>query len=245
MEFTNKVALITGASTGIGKAVALQLAEDGATLILLDVNFEKLETVKQELKPLTEQVYIYRCDISNEALVKDVVADALTRVGKIDILINNAAIWRSFYDFIDLPTEEVKRIFDVNVMGTFYTTQAVLPGMIEQGYGKILNVASVAGVYGNARMSHYSASKAAVIAMTQALAKEMAGKGILVNAVSPGTVSPAERDDMDYSEPNELSHLGRTGTDRENANLICFLVSDKASYVTGQNIQIDGCRKKI
>ena len=129
-------------------------------------------------------------------------------------------------------------------MGVVYFTQAVLPKMLENKYGRIINVASVAGVYGNAMMAHYSATKGAVIALTKALAKEVGDKGILVNSVSPGSVSPAECDDIDYTQESPLSYMGRTGSDRENANLICFLASDEASYISGQNIQIDGCRKK-
>ena len=120
----------------------------------------------------------------------------------------------------------------------------VLPKMLENGYGRIINVGSVAGVYGNANMVHYSATKGALISMTKALAKEVTDKGVLVNCVSPGSVSPSGNKDMNYFENSELSFMGRTGTDMENANLICFLASDEASYISGQNIQIDGCRKK-
>lgn len=116
--------------------------------------------------------------------------------------------------------------------------------MLENRYGRIINISSVAGVYGNANMVHYSATKGAIISFTKALAKEVADKGILVNSVSPGSVSPSENVNMDYFENSELSFMGRTGTHMENANLICFLASDEASYITGQNIQIDGCRKK-
>ena len=130
-------------------------------------------------------------------------------------------------------------------MGTVYVTRAVLPSMLAQHYGKIINVASVAGVYGNANMAHYSATKGAIISFTKALAKEVCESGVLVNAVSPGTVSPSENDDIDFHKPSSLSYMGRTGTDRENADLICFLVSDRAGYISGQNIQIDGCRKNI
>lgn len=129
-------------------------------------------------------------------------------------------------------------------MGVVYCTKAVLPKMLENSYGRIVNVASVAGVYGNANMVHYSATKGALIAMTKALAKEVTDKGVLVNCVSPGSVSPSGNKDMNYFENSELSFMGRTGTDMENANLICFLASDEASYISGQNIQIDGCRKK-
>ena len=117
--------------------------------------------------------------------------------------------------------------------------------MLENAYGRIINVASVAGVYGNAKMAHYSATKGAVIAMTRALAKEVTDQGVLVNCVSPGSVSNSQNEDIDFFSPSELSFMGRTGTDRENANLILFLASDEASYISGQNIQIDGCRKKM
>lgn len=245
MNFQNKTALVTGASVGIGRAAAQLLAENGASLILLDVNYEKLEAVKEELRAYTESVLIYHCDISDEARVGEVVADALAQCGRIDILVNNAALWRCSSNFVDTPTEEWRRFFDVNVMGTVYVTKAVLPSMIAQHYGRIVNVASVAGIYGNRKMAHYSATKGAVISFTQSLAKEVVNDGILVNAVSPGSVSPSSNEDIDFSQPTELSYMGRTGTDRENADLICFLASDRAGYITGQNIQIDGCRKRL
>lgn len=245
MNFHKKIALITGAAVGIGRAVALELAECGADLILLDVDFEKLESLKEELKGYKSDVLIYLCDVSDEHRVNEVVADALSHFSKIDILVNNAALWRCWARFVDTPIEEWKKFFDVNVMGTVYVTHAVLPGMIGQGYGRIINVASVAGVYGNANMAHYSATKGAIISFTQALAKEVCENGVLVNAVSPGSVSPSENEDVDFCQPTPLSYMGRTGSDRENADLICFLASDRASYICGQNIQIDGCRKKI
>jgi 3-oxoacyl-[acyl-carrier protein] reductase len=183
--------------------------------------------------------------VSNEVRVGEVVADALQRFEKIDVLINNAALWRDRFSFVDAPADVWKKYLDINVMGTVYVTKAVLPCMIAQSYGRIVNVASVAGVYGNAKMAHYSATKGAVISLTKALAKEVVGNGVLVNAVSPGSVSSSKEKDVDFYAPSELSYMGRTGTDRENANLICFLASEEASYITGQNIQIDGCRKKL
>ncbi len=245
MNFNKKIALITGAAVGIGRATALKLAEYGANLILLDVNFEILASLKDELKSYASDVLIYSCDISDEKRVNEVVADALSHFGRIDILVNNAALWRYRSEFVDTPIDEWKKYIDINIMGTVYVTKAVLPTMLEQSYGRIINVASVAGVYGNKGMSHYSATKGAVISLTKALAKEVCEKGVLVNAVSPGSVSPSENNDVDFYKPTQLSYLGRTGTDRENANLICFLASDQASYICGQNIQIDGCRKTI
>ena len=245
MDFQKRIALITGAAVGIGRATAVEMAKRGADLILLDLNEEALQKVAGEVGEYGRRVLTYLCDISDEARVCEVVADALKQMGKIDILVNNAAVWRLMSEFLDTPTEEWRKYFDINVMGTVYVTKAVLPNMVEQGYGRIVNVASVAGVYGNARMSHYSATKGAVISFTKALAKEMATHGVTVNAVSPGTVTSSKLDDMEITQPSELSYMGRTGSDRENADLICFLASDQASYISGQNIQIDGCRKKI
>ena len=245
MDFKGKVALITGASVGIGRATALEMARFGAKLILLDIDFEKLQAVKEELKVYTEDAYIYHCDISDEARVIEAVSDGVKKLGKIDILVNNAALWRQRTAFLETDQAIWDKYFNVNVMGTVYVTRAVLPFMVEQKYGRVINVASVAGVYGNKGMACYSATKGAVISFSKALAKEMAANGITVNAVSPGSVSPADKEDIDFFQPSDLCHMKRTGTDRENADLICFLASDSAAYVTGQNIQIDGCRKSL
>lgn len=245
MKFQGKVAMITGASVGIGRAVALCLAEQGADLVLLDIDTDGLLRVGEAVKKYGGRVLTYDCDVSNEERVNEVTADAAERLGKLDILVNNAALWRDRASFAESSSELWRKYLDVNVMGVYYCTRAVIGGMLENGYGRIINVASVAGVYGNAKMVHYSATKGALIAMTKALAKEVADKGVLVNCVSPGSVSPSQNEDIDFFKLSELSFMGRTGTDRENANLILFLASDEASYISGQNIQIDGCRKKL
>ena len=244
-DFTGKTALITGAGAGIGRATAIKFAQNGAKVAIVDVNAEKLEFVKKEILTYTKDVVALKCDISNGSAVYETVKKAEDTFGCVDILINNAAIWRDCSSVLDTPIEEWRRYFDINVFGTVHCIKAVLPKMLENGYGKIVNVASVAGVYGNANMAHYSATKGAVISLTKALAKEVVGRGISVNCVSPGTVSPGDNPDMDFYEKDERSYICRTGTDNENAGLICFLASDDASYIVGQNIQIDGCRKKI
>lgn len=244
MDFKGKTAMITGAAVGIGRAVALLMAEGGADLLLLDLNKEKLDLVCRELKAFDVRVIARVCDVSREEAVTAAVKDGLQQFGKIDILVNNAALWRYKAPFTEVSSEKWKQYLDINVMGVVYCTQAVLGGMLERGWGRIINIASVAGVYGNAGMVPYSATKGAVISMTKALAKETTARGVLVNAVSPGSVSSSEDPNIDAYTPSQLSFMGRTGTDRENANLICFLASDAASYISGQNIQIDGCRKK-
>ena len=244
MNFNDKTVLITGAAVGIGRAAAIKFAQGGANLVLTDINIKALESVKEEIETYTKNVLTIQCDVSDEERVYATVKEAESVFGKIDILINNAALWRCWAPFTDISSDEWRKFIDVNIMGVVYCTKAVLPKMLETSYGRIVNVASVAGVYGNANMVHYSATKGALIAMTKALAKEVTDKGVLVNCVSPGSVSPSGNKDMNYFENSELSFMGRTGTDMENANLICFIESDEASYISGQNIQIDGCRKK-
>ena len=245
MRFTGKTAVVTGAARGIGRATALKFAMEGARVVALDVNTEELARLKGELEEYTKELMCLECDISDEQRVYEVANEAIKKFGKIEILVNNAALWKYHCPFVDVPTDTWKKFFDVNVMGTMYVTKAFLGNMIENGYGRIINVASVAGVYGINRMAPYSATKAAVIAMSKSLAKEVVKKGVLVNCVSPGSVSPGENLDYNYSVESALPFMGRTGTDMENANLICFLASDEASYISGQNIQIDGCRKTM
>ncbi len=244
MEFMNKTAVVTGAAMGIGRATAILLAQGGANVALVDMNAEKLEIVKEELKDYADHVMTLVCDVSDEASVNETIAQVNERFGRVDILVNNAALWRCWSSFLETPIEDWKRFVDVNVMGVVYFTRAVLGQMIEKNYGRVINIASVAGVYGNANMAHYSATKGAVISFTKALAKEVTHLGITVNAVSPGSVSPARTPDINYYEDTDMAFIGRTGSPRENAELICFLASDKSSYISGQNIQIDGCRKK-
>ena len=243
MDFKGKTVLVTGAAVGIGRACAHRFANYGAKVALVDINGEQLETVKKELEGFEAMTFV--CDVSDEASVNRVVKECEKVFGSVDVLVNNAALWRSFKDFCEISTEEWMQFLNINVMGTVYFSRAVLPSMCEKNFGRIINVASVAGVYGNAAMAHYSATKGAVIAMTKAIAKEVAEKGVTVNSVSPGSVSPAAEADMDYTKETPLSYMGRTGSDNENAELICFLASKEASYISGENIIIDGCRKKI
>lgn len=245
MRFAGKTAVVTGAARGIGRAVVLKFAMEGAQVVALDINTEELERLKGELGEYTKDFLCLECDISDNARVNEVAKEALEKFGKVDILVNNAAMWKYHNAFLETPNDVWQKFFDVNVMGTMYVTKAFLGNMIEKGYGRIINVASVAGVYGINTMAPYSATKAAVIAMTKSLAKEMAKKGVLVNSVSPGSVSSGENLDYNHYTESALPFMGRTGTDMENANLICFLASDEASYISGQNIQIDGCRKTM
>ena len=244
MNFTGKTALVTGAAVGVGKATAIQLASYGANVVLVDRNEEALAKAKAEI-PQQDRVMTVVCDVTDAEAVSACVAAAIERFGAVDILVNNAGIWRTWASFLDTSIEDWKQYIDVNVMGTVYFSKAVLPGMLERGWGRIVNVASVAGVYGNANMVHYSATKGAILSFTKALAKEVADRGVTVNSTSPGMVNTSKDPDIDATQPNSASYVGRTGSARENAELICFLASEKAAFISGQNDLIDGCRKSI
>lgn len=243
MQSKKRNAMITGAAVGIGRATAIKFAEKGINLVLVDLDRAGLEATAKEC--LGVEVIIKALSVTDEKAINNLVTEVYEKLGNIDILVNNAAIWREYKDFLTLSAESWKKMLDVNIMGTVYPTRAVINKMLEQKWGRIINVASVSGVYGIANMTHYSATKGAVIAFTHALAKETTGSGVLVNAVSPGTVSPSDNLDISYTEPNAMSYSERTGSDEENANLIAFLASEEASYISGQNIINDGCRKKL
>ncbi len=242
MDFKGKTILITGASVGIGRATALKFAEYGADVAMLDLNGERLQKTAQEVAAFGGRVLPITVDVSDEQAVKSACRYAEKEFGKIDVLINNAGIWRVYTKFTEMDSDVWRKMMDVNVLGTVYVTQAVLPNMLARKYGKIVNVASVAGVYGNPTMTAYSATKGALISFTKALAKEVAAKGVVVNSVSPGTVNSSKNDDIYATEKSDACFSARTGSQAENANLICFLCSDLAPYVCGQNVQIDGCR---
>ena len=237
MDFKGKTAFVTGAAKGIGRATAIGFAKGGANLILADI--ADLTEAYEQVKEINENVMKINFDISDEAAARSAVAEALEKFGRIDILVNNAGIF-PLSEFISSSSEQWKKVIDINVLGTMYLSHAVLPSMIENGYGRIVNVGSVAGVYGLSWFVDYSASKGAVISFTKALAKAVSGKGVTVNCVSPGSVAKKGSDSM-----KDFSFVGRAGTYEEIANVILFVASDAASYVSGQNYLVDGCRKQM
>ena len=237
-DFSGKTALITGASAGIGRATAIYFVKQGANVVLLDLDVEKLKQLSNELKPYGQKILFYECDISQEERVTEVCEDALSRVGSMEILVNNAGLWNSFCEFSKSSSKDWKRKIEVNILGTMYVTRAIIPSMIANGYGRIINIASVSGVYGIPTMADYSMTKGAIISFTKALAKEVMANGITVNSVSPGTVSNTAKD-------CDKCYAGRFGLYEENADLILYLASENAGYISGQNYIIDGCRKWV
>ena len=240
MNFSGKTAFVTGAARGIGKAIALGFAKRGANVVITDILAEELSKTEKEIEETGARVKSIVLDVTDEASVKNAVEESIREFGQIHILVNNAGIYIS-HDFVTSDSSIWKRTFDVNVLGTMYPTHSVLPHMIERGYGRIVNIGSVAGIYGISCFVDYSASKGAIIAFTKALSKLVADKGITVNCISPGSI--------DVHGGNcpmpEHSFMGRAGTPEELASAVLFAASDEASYMTGQNIPVDGCRKKM
>ena len=241
MNFNKKNAFITGAGKGIGRAIALGLAKKGANLVLIDINQDNLETTTKLAADYGIEVLPLVLNVSDESAMRQAVAQAIDHFGQIHILINNAGIM-PIRDFETTTSTDWKQVIDVNILGTMYPTHALLPHMLEKGYGRIVNIGSVAGHYGIGYFVDYSMTKGAIIAFTKALAKSVTSKGITVNCVSPGSISA--NFDGKYTS-NDLSFIGRNGTPEECANLVIFLASDEASYISGQNYLVDGCRKKI
>lgn len=239
-DFLGKTALVTGAAVGIGRATALMLASRGADVIIVDIDADSLSSVKGSIEAMGGRAASYVCDVSDEDRVNEIAKEVLCTYGKLDILINNAGIFRDDnIPFAEQNSSIWRRKVDVNIMGTLYFTYAFLHSMLERGYGKIINLASVAGKYGIANMADYSMTKGAILAFSKALAREVAANGVLVNTVSPGNIGEG------YHSPSRLAYMDRNGRPEEVAELICFVASDRASYLSGEDYVIDGCRKKI
>ena len=240
---SEKTAIVTGGSRGIGRAVCLELARRGVNVVLCYAGSEeKAAATAAECEALGVQALAIRCDVSDALDVKALVEAALKTFGRVDILVNNAGITRDGL-LMMMKEEDFDAVLDTNLKGAFLTTKAVSRIMMKQRYGRIVNVSSVVGLRGNAGQANYAASKAGVIGLTKAAAKELAGRGITVNAVAPGFIET----DMTATLPeaaraNLLSSIpaGRLGAAEEVAKAVGFLASEEAAYVTGQVLAIDG-----
>ena len=238
-----KTVLITGASRGIGAATAYCFAKEGYNVV---VNYNKSKEKAEKLvSELTEQGFSAACiqaDVSDGLQVNAMVDKINSRFGGVDVLVNNAAV-AQIKLFSDITPDDWDNIFNVNVKGMFNCTKAVLPYMIHQKHGKIVNISSIWGITGASCEVHYSASKAAVIGLTKALAKELGPSGIQVNCVAPGVVNTdmnAELSKEDIEQIADETPLGVIGNASDIANTVCFLASDKADFITGQVISPNG-----
>ncbi|NLY67925.1 MAG: 3-oxoacyl-[acyl-carrier-protein] reductase [Tissierellia bacterium] len=243
MSLTGKNALVTGASRGIGRAIAVELAKNGANIAISYVNNkDKADEVVNEIKGYGVKAIAVKADVSKEEEVLNMVKIVKESIGSIDILVNNAGINRDNL-LMRMSTEDWDKVIDTNLKGTYLCSKALIRDMIKKKSGKIINIASVAGVAGNFGQTNYSASKAGVIGFTKSLAKEVASRGINVNAIAPGLIETdmtlALKEDIRDSLVKNIP-MGRLGTVQDIANIVIFLASEKSNYITGQVINVDG-----
>jgi len=242
MKLEGRVAFVTGAAQGIGRAIALALAEDGADLVLGDLNLEKLEGTAREVEALGRKVLALHLDVSSSDSVQAAVAKTLETWGKIDILVNNAGITKDNL-VLRMKPQDWDAVLGVNLNGAFHCIRTVLPGMVKQRYGRIVNIASVVAQSGNPGQANYIASKAGVIGLTKAVASEVGSRNITVNAVAPGFIATAMTEKLPEAVRERMLTLipvGRMGTDRDVAGGVRFLVSEEAGYITGHVLNING-----
>jgi 3-oxoacyl-[acyl-carrier protein] reductase len=237
-----RIALVTGAAQGIGRAVSLELARAGAVLALADINEEKLALVVKEIEAMGGTAAAFRIDVSNQESIEAGAKAVLERFGKVEILINNAGVTRDNL-MMSMKRAEWDLVLNINLTGQFLMTQALLRPMIKNRWGRIVNMASVVGRAGQAGQVNYAASKAGLIGLTKSLAREVASRGITVNAVAPGfieTPMTAVLDEKVSAAMLAQIPLGRRGTDQDIANAVKFLASEDAAYITGCVLDVNG-----
>ncbi|MCF8133124.1 MAG: 3-oxoacyl-[acyl-carrier-protein] reductase [Synechococcus sp.] len=234
-------ALVTGASRGIGRAVALELAANGATVVVnYAASAEAAEAVVAEITAAGGQAYALQADVSQEEQVDRLVTTVLERSGSIDVLVNNAGITRDGL-LMRLKTEDWRAVLDLNLTGVFLCTRAVTRPMLKQKRGRIVNITSVVGLTGNAGQTNYAAAKAGVVGFTLSTARELASRGITVNAVAPGFIATDMTSHLNAEGLLNAIPLGRYGEPAEVAGAVRFLAADPAAaYITGQVLQVDG-----
>lgn len=239
---SSRVAVVTGAARGIGQAIALRLARDGVDIAACDLKSEWLEETCRKVEELGRRSKAYGVDVSNSEQVQTVVKQVLEDFGRIDILVNNAGITRDNL-LLRLDEEDWDAVLNVNLKGTYLFTRAVVRPMMKQRSGAIVNIASIIGEIGNAGQCNYAASKGGVIAFTKSCARELAGRGIRVNAVAPGFIQTKMTEvlpEQTQEKMLEAIPLGRFGQPEDVANVVAFLAGEDASYVTGQVINVCG-----
>jgi len=243
MSLMGKAALVTGASRGIGKAVALALAEAGADVAVNYVGREQsAEETAAAIRALGRRAFTVRADVSDADQVESMIRRVVEEFGRLDVLVNNAGITRDNL-LIRMKEDEFEQVLDTNLKGVFHCTKAAARVMLRQRGGRIINISSVVGVIGNAGQANYAAAKAGVIGLTKACARELAGKGITVNCVAPGFIETEMTDKLSDEQKTRLLAqipLGRFGAVEDVARVVRFLASDEASYMTGQTICVDG-----
>ena len=244
MNLKNKVAIVTGSRRGIGKAIALALAKAGANIVVSDINLDDCNKLVEEIKAINGNALAVKTDVSNPEDVSQMINLTTEKFGKVDILVNNAGIYMQ-KSLTDVTEQDFDRTLDINLKGVFLCSKAVVPEMIKQGKGKIINIASIAGQVGFANSSAYCASKGAIINITRELALELAQYKINVNAIGPGVIETDMTKDLleDKATKETLLAnipLSRIGKPEDIANAVLFLASDNSDYITGITLFVDG-----
>jgi len=243
MSLSNRVAIVTGSGRGIGRAIALRLAEAGANVVVNDIgDAEPVEAVVREIKAMGRQALPILADVSSASDVDRLVAAATSAYGRIDILVNNAGIARDQL-LLRMTEEDWDRVLAVNLKSVFLGTRAVLRHMVKQRWGRIISIASIVGIVGNPGQANYASAKAGIIGFTRTIAKEVASRGITVNAIAPGFIDTEMTQRLKEEWKEELKKripLGYFGSPRDVAEAVAFLAGEEAGYITGHVLAVDG-----
>ncbi|MEJ9231783.1 glucose 1-dehydrogenase [Peribacillus butanolivorans] len=240
MRLKDKVAIITGAASGMGKAEAIRFGKEGAKVIVADLNYEGAEAVVKVIKDNGGEALAVKVNVTSQADLENMVTSTNETFGQIDIVVNNAGIFDKYTNSLETTEEQWDLIFDINLKAVYKITNLVLPGMIERGNGTIVNIASIAGLVAQMGGAAYTASKHGVIGYTKHIAAVYASKGIKINAIAPGTIKTPLTEEMLKTRPTNKIPLDRFGDDYEVADLAVFLASDESKFMNGAVVPIDG-----
>ncbi len=240
MDLSDKVAIVTGSARGIGRAIALKLAEVGATVVVTDI--AEAEPVAEEIRAMNKQSLAVLADVSLSSDVANLVGTAISNYSRVDILVNNAGIARDQL-VMRMSDEDWDKVLSVNLKSVFLCTRAVLRHMVKQRWGRIISISSIVGIVGNPGQANYASAKAGIIGFTKTIAREVASRGITANAIAPGFIDTQMTQQLEESQRQELMKripLGYLGSPRDVAEAVAFLASEEARYITGQVLGVDG-----
>ena len=243
-DLSNKTAIVTGASQGIGETIAIEMAKSGAIVFCLARNKEALDTTIKKITKNGGKATAFSCDVSNNDDFKSIILNIVKEYGSIDILVNNAGITKDNL-LMRMSDDQWDDVLNINLKGSFTCIRSVIKHMMKKKFGRIINITSIVGITGNAGQANYAASKAGLIGLTKSIAKEVASRGITANCVAPGWIETSMTDQLSTEVKNKfLSQIptGKIGQSKDIANTVIFLASDEAEYITGQTITVDGGR---
>ena len=243
-DLNGKIAIVTGASQGIGETIAVEMAKSGANVFCIARNKDALDSTINKIISNGDKASAYSCDISDNEQFNNIVTDIFKEYGSIDILVNNAGITNDTL-LMRMSDDQWDSVLNINLKGSFTCTRSVIKYMMKKKSGRIINITSIVGLTGNAGQANYAASKAGLIGMTKSIAKEVASRGITANCIAPGWIETAMTEQLSDDVKNKfLSQIptGKIGYPKDIANTVIFLASKEAEYITGQTITVDGGR---